>query len=467
MKYNLKFDPTKYEVKTVRHDGQTITYRAFEHIVYVEKPVDEQYQSMNIFVPECYYAGEHINGYTLHTAPIFLPNKVGGYMPGLPDEPNGTDFGHFSTSFYALQRGYVVAAPGVRGRVNRTEEGVYYGKAPACIVDLKVAVRYLHANADVIPGEVEKIVSNGTSAGGALSSLLGATGNHPDYAPYLAQLGAADARDDIFAASCYCPITNLDHADMAYEWMYNGENTYHMARRVVENGEERFVPFAEQMSEAQIVLSDLAKPQFPAYLNSLGLKDKQGNALTLDESGEGSFKALVERYVIASAQQAREAGEDLSGIDWLKYEGDVISAIDFPAYVRYITRMKPALAFDGQSMTTPENDLFGNATVNCRHFTEFSCEHSAQKDMAEAQVIHMMNPMNYIGSGDAKVAPHWRIRHGEADRDTSLAIPVMLATKLRNAGYPVDFRLPWNVPHAGDYDLDELFAWIDGLARNS
>src|SRR5271165_5706702 len=43
---------------------------------------------------------------------------------------------------------------------------------------------------------------------------------------YLKAIGAADERDDIFAASCYCPITNLDHADMAYEWMFHGLNQY-------------------------------------------------------------------------------------------------------------------------------------------------------------------------------------------------------------------------------------------------
>lgn len=68
---------------------------------------------------------------------------------------------------------------------------------------------------EAVPGDVNKIISNGTSAGGAMSSLLGSTGDHPDYEPYLKELGAAEESDAIYAASCYCPITNLDHADMA------------------------------------------------------------------------------------------------------------------------------------------------------------------------------------------------------------------------------------------------------------
>lgn len=48
---------------------------------------------------------------------------------------------------------------------------------------------------------------------------------------------------------------------------------------------------------------------------------------------------------------------------------------------------------------------------------------------------------------------------------TSLAIPTILATSLMNAGKEVDFALPWGLPHSGDYDVAELFSWIDSLCR--
>lgn len=60
---------------------------------------------------------------------------------------------------------------------------------------------------------------------------------------------------------------------------------------------------------------------------------------------------------------------------------------------------------------------------------------------------------------------YWRIRHGAVDRDTSLAIPVILAAKLREQGCSVDLALPWGYGHAGDYDLEELFSWVDGICR--
>ena len=80
----------------------------------------------------------------------------------------------------ALSKGYVVASVGARGRTLE-KDGKYTGKAPAAIIDLKAAVRYLHANDNVMPGDAKKIISNGTSAGGALSALLGASGDSNDY----------------------------------------------------------------------------------------------------------------------------------------------------------------------------------------------------------------------------------------------------------------------------------------------
>ena len=62
---------------------------------------------------------------------------------------------------------------------------------------MKAAVRYLHANDNVMPGDAKKIISNGTSAGGALSALLGASGDSNDYTDYLKQAGAAEASDAI------------------------------------------------------------------------------------------------------------------------------------------------------------------------------------------------------------------------------------------------------------------------------
>lgn len=465
----MKFDKNRYTVETLSLEGETIRFRAFRNLVYVEHPVDAEYQRMNIYAPECYYENRSVNGYTLNSAPVFMPNQVGGYMPGNPAEPGVSKYGKKQPNsvFRALQHGYVVAAPAIRGRTQKDEHGVFTGKAPACIIDYKAAVRYLHFFSDELPGDENKIITNGTSAGGALSALMGASGNHPDYAGLLKELGAADAGDAIYAASCYCPITNLEHADMAYEWQFRGVNEYqrkHM--QMDEGGRPAFSRENGRMTEEQIQTSVDEADLFPEYVNSLELKDADGNDLVLDENGDGTFKEYVESVILASAKKALDDGVDVTDKKWLTIKDGQAVEMDFSGYVRDITRMKTAPAFDALTMDSPENSLFGNAVTDCRHFTSYSLEHSkAGKEMADTDVIRMLNPMNYIDDEKADTAKYWRIRHGECDRDTSLAISAILTIRLQSSQCKVDYQSPWNTPHSGDYDLDELFAWIDEICK--
>ena len=82
---------------------------------------------------------------------------------------------------------------------------------------------------------------------------------------------------------------------------------------------------------------------------------------------------------------------------------------------------------------------------------------------ADAKIIKMVNAMSYLGN--KSTAKFYRIRHGAADSDTVLAIPLILALGLQNAGKTVDFAVPWGQGHGGDYDLDELFRWIDRVVK--
>lgn len=468
MEDKLIFDPENYKAETMELDGNRLVYRAYEDLSYAAKPVAPQYQKMNIFVPEAYFEGGSIHGYTRDTAPVFLPNTVGGYMPGKPARPERDFTGKPNAVFMALLHGYVVAAPGARGRGLRDKDGLLTGCAPACIVDLKAAVRYLKYHAGRIPGNMSRIISNGTSAGGALSSLLGVTGNHPDYESCLAEIGAAPAGDDIFAASCYCPITNLDHADMAYEWEFGGLDEYHRMNfeRDEATGEVKMTPDTGLMTPEQIALSRELKEMFPAYLNSLQLKEEDGCPLMLNKDGEGTFQEYIKRQVIASIEKALESGGDLSEYGWINSRERKVRDIDFQEYIAYRTRMKTTPAFDDITLKTPENELFGDAHTASRHFTQFSLSHSsAAGKMAEEDQIKRMNPMNYIGDEKCSMASYFRIRHGASDRDTSLAVSAMLTAALRAHGAEVDYHLPWGLAHAGDYDLPELFHWIDDICQ--
>ena len=107
----LNFDPTRYEVKTLELDGRSITYRAFEGILYCEKPLDP-IQKLNLYAPEAYFSGGSINGYTLKTAPVFMPNTVGGYMQGPAMQPGVDGFrGVPNTAFEDLLKKKIIYQP--------------------------------------------------------------------------------------------------------------------------------------------------------------------------------------------------------------------------------------------------------------------------------------------------------------------------------------------------------------------
>jgi Esterase/lipase len=486
--YSLAFDPNAYAVKTGSYNGQTFTYRAYEGIVYVKKPVDVKYQTINFYVRTEFYEGKSVGGYTAPTAPIWFPNSVGGYMPGPASVPGMSFEGKPNSLIQALAQGLVVAAPGVRGRTLQDASGVYYGKAPAVIVDLKAAVRYLRYNDAAMPGDAERIVSNGTSAGGAVSVLLGATGDSMDYEPYLKALGAADARDDIWAVSAYCPITNLDNADSAYEWLLGGLSETKAQGAMpfgaagmpaggapdgaAPGGQNAADPWGapdskpSQLTDAQEKLSAQLAALFPAYLNSLKLNKADGSALTLDAKGSGSFKDYLKELAIASAQTALAAGSDMTQFGFVTIKDGKVVDLDWDLFIKFMGRKKAVPSFDELGASSGENNLFGTSSVDNQHFTAFGAANdTAAATSVDAQTVKMMNPMYYIGTKGTTTSQYWRIRHGTVDSDTSIAIPTILATYLADKGYAVDFALPWNVPHSGDYDLDANFAWISSIAK--
>ena len=174
--YSLDFDANKnYTEETLNLNGQAVRFRAYRNIVYVAHPNSVASQSMNIFIPAAYFENGTLNGYTKNTAPIFMPNGVGGYMPGKAEEPIENDRmnGGANAALVALSRGYVVAAPAIRGRTTIGDDGkTYIGKAPALIVDYKAAVRYLRYKQKNLPaGDTEKIISNGTSASNDVAGM--------------------------------------------------------------------------------------------------------------------------------------------------------------------------------------------------------------------------------------------------------------------------------------------------------
>ena len=480
-KISLAFDAKNYESMSTTVDNKEIKYRAFEYIPYVANPIDIDQQYMNIYVPEEYFNNGTINGYNTQTAPIFMPNAVGGYMPSQAMTPK-VENGKPNSVLYALSRGYVVASPSTRGRTNKASDGNFIGKAPAVIVDLQAATAYLHANDSAMPGNANRIITNGTSAGGGVSLLQGATGNSSDFQPYLQALGAATAATNVYAASAYAPITNLDAADMAYEWSYNGITSFNKV--TMGQGElpqanvgGNSAPPQRTMQRVNLNADDLSyskmlSEHFPDYVNNLQLRDSLGRVLKLDKNGNGTFKNYVKEFIVAAANKAAAKGTDLSKHTYLVRDNKTgtIKDINWEAYNHFVSRSKAPGAFDSRANDTGENNLFGTSTTDNNHFTITAALHdsTANQDVyvENAKIVTMMNPMNYLGSPAATNARFYRIRYGTADSNTSVAIPLIVGTRAQNLGYRVDMATPFNVDHSGDYDLEELFNWMDNIVKN-
>ena len=191
---------------------------------YAESPADSSHETMGLFVPGAYFTGTDkgdgtytcsvnetgaVENYTAVTAPFVIPVNTPGYSAMSAPTDYSSSMGYGSISDYT-NAGIIVIFAGARGR----DAG-----APAGVVDFKAAIRYTRYNKDLLPGDTDSIFSLGMSGGGAQSALIGATGNSDLYAPYLEAIGAVMTESDAVKGSmCWCPITNLDVADEAYEW---------------------------------------------------------------------------------------------------------------------------------------------------------------------------------------------------------------------------------------------------------
>ena len=263
-----------------------------EDILYTEKATTPKFQRMSIFVPAPYMkeggeiAPDGVCGsYTAKTAPVVFENNSAGYM----QMPHTWLGGPRDEGPKYLRRGMVYVTCGSRGRESRDADGERCGKSPWTLVDLKTGIRFLRHNKAVLPGDMDHMISVGWSAGGAMSSLLSVTGNNENYTPYLQQNGAfMDERDDVFAGQIYCPIVDLDHADIAYEWQFQNdpENEASPAGPA-----GTFTPF-------QAALSKKLAAAYVEYFNGLGLRHPETDEpLTFGEDGRSgsAYDYLMER----------------------------------------------------------------------------------------------------------------------------------------------------------------------------
>jgi hypothetical protein len=186
--------------------------------------------------------------------------------------------------------------------------------------------------------------------------------------------------------------------------------------------------------------------------------------------------------------------------DWLTLSGTgtsaTVASIDYAKFVKYVATnqaLKTVVAFDAVGVTgnknastgawnvSGETNLFGSATARYANFTEWSWNNNAATGDASgtddtgltfaqyaalssntlATQIKLINPLAYLGTS-ADSAPYWYVRHGMVDRDTAFSMQTLLYFAIKNdtSVKDVNFKFPYLVPHSGNYDVQEAFAWI-------
>lgn len=243
-----------------------------EDILYTPKATTPKFQRLSIFVPKALMKADGSFTEEAKKIPVVFENNSAGYM----QMPHVWLDGPRCYAQQYIDHGLIYVSAGCRGRESFDQNGKLV-KGPCALVDLKTAIRFLRHNRACLPGDWEKIITVGWSAGGAMSTLLGVTGDNENFLPYLRENGAfMDESDAVFAAQIYCPIVDLEHADMAYEWMFRADR---------ENEDSPAGP-AEVMTPFKEALSSVLANRYVEYFNSLKLcHPKSGEVLSLGEDG--------------------------------------------------------------------------------------------------------------------------------------------------------------------------------------
>lgn len=406
-------------------------------VQYCSTPAALAYEAMGVYVPGAYFDATDngdgtftcsvstsgaVGGYTAATAPVVLPVNTPGYSA----QEAPTTYSADGLTDY-LDAGLVYVLAGCRGRASgENDDGTSYaGGAPWGVTDLKAAIRCIRYNAAAVPGDKSRVFTFGHSGGGAQSALVGATGDSALYASYLKSIGAifsdADGNaisDSTRGAMCWCPITALDEADEAYEWMMG----------------QYFSEDTRAAGTFTKLLSDDLSDAFVSYVNSVGLT-ANGGTLNLSEGGEGLYTAgtyydylqsVIEdaldsfladtRFPYTATSSAvvdvpddgasKEGGSsgpgDTRGVtttyetvgdyvaslnadeEWVSYDASTNTAA-ITSVGAFVRCCKPATkdvgAFDALDRSQTENQLFGDSVSEARHFdktmTQLLSEHAS------------------------------------------------------------------------------------------
>ena len=503
--YSNVIDMTKW----LYNEADNVYYQL--GILYAERPADENYEKLALFVPADFlkcnankgktYSCEpngaaKVGNYTVHTAPIVIPVESDDY------EANPALTAYKDVSAHT-KAGHIYVHVGFRG----SEHG-----APLGLVDLKAAVRYLRNNQAQIPAHTDYVFMFGVGGGGGLASLVGTSADSPLFRPYLKDIGALERGSDlIYGVMAWNPDTNLDAANEAYEWNMGATRT--------------------DVSDAQRKLSQKMAKEYVNYVNRSGFRDERGRPLLLQYSDRGVYqegtyyqyvKGLIEDSLNEFLQTSKYPLQidentvppfmkDYSGfyidkerylrrlnskLNWIKYD-TIANRYIIRSVEDFVILMKPATkpigAFDATNRQQAENRLFGFGDGQGYHFDKFmpkilkdsaiGREYAADLKKQDAlgnsvqDRLNMYTPLYFImpsyeGYRTAEVAPFWRIRSGLSQTEIPLTTEINLALALAN--YPtvkkVDFKSIWGKGHVvaeeNSQDGETAFiGWVDKVMR--
>lgn len=453
--------------------------------------------------------------YTAETAPILYGNNSGGYGASSVKE----------VTIGYMEEGLVQVSMETRGKATQDDNGTFIGQLPVIVADLKAGVRFLKANDGVLPGNSERIVSHGASSGGALSAMLGSTGNSSVFDSYLQQIGAADATDDIFMALCYCPITNLSTGDAGFEWFHRGNTQYFvfnaMAVDRLGNAIEGFAVGPKNMHDlGDNVLGGAQEDELSAFLSQWYVGYIQDLGFDLSDDGlsgaysEGlrdkfieSLETYIARYDELNPDAEQTVEDYLAGIQtedgWFTYDAETGTVgIDrlTDVVAGFVPRNKICPSLDSYNYKSNEGDSFVTADGEKYHFSQLvlsgletllaeyeAGEHQewTENDVqyvrdligdyaedineASAEMLEIMSPINYVtGVYDADMAPYFRWQIGTSDGDHGIPAAWLThnALLVDHPEVSSEFNLIWGSGHgAVEYTTQDMYDYIADIMR--
>lgn len=495
---NLTDYANQWEYKVDEESG--VAYYALD-VVYCAKPVVPEVQHMIIYAPEAYMTKQldgsvvlnkdgKVAGYTAETAPILYTNRSGGYTGGATED----------VKIAYMKQGYVHVSAGARGKETQDADGQFIGQFPVVVVDLKAGIRFLKANKGVVPGNPDRIVSHGYSSGGAMSAMLGASGNSKQFDKYLEEIGAAETGDDIFIALCYCPITNLDSAEASFEWFQRANEEYTlfnaMGGGTWKLGENALGGAHERK------LVDMMYAWYVDYVRALGFD--------LGEDGRSGeyYTGLVECYEKAVAEYMKRFDsldytkhesarayleylrQEKNADAWLKWDEETktakIEGLD-AMISNFIIRRKMCPSMDSYNYKSNENGAFVKSDGTRVHFSplvrdmlgELAAEYPYAAELYEAYknevtaeaeaMLAVMSPVNYIiRDGEewkSDYAPYFRFRNGGNDADHGFPAAWLTHHALQaHTNVTSEIGIVWERPHcASEYDDQDLYDYINAV----